>query len=274
MAKDPFERWREAMAQWSGDETPDPTALGPTGWPMLPFPGPGTAGAEDPLSPAAGTKTAVRQLYRTLDELDAGAGAAEMFTGEGSGGSAPDLWSAYREALGSETSGEGSQAAAAGRGMGSMLVGTYLVWLYSLGQLLLESYAMRLVHDEVVREAHQGTADTLEWLLGLSQTDREELLRRATDVDDDLVDEMAAVRGRRNDHVYNLGRLDAVDLEDPVGDARAYLAVLRALDERATEGEAFHYLPEDGGGAEADSATGGDEDSASGGDESAAGDEN
>jgi hypothetical protein len=76
MPEDPFERWRQAMAQWTGGGSPDPTDLGPIGWPMLPFPGVGMTGGEDPLSPAAGTKTAVRQLYRTLDELDAhGAGA-------------------------------------------------------------------------------------------------------------------------------------------------------------------------------------------------------
>ena len=244
MTDDPFEVWRRTMQQWTGGEAPDPTALGPTGWPMFPFPNAGVTGGEDALSPAVGTKTAVRQLYRTLDELDAhgvgaggGLGAGAGFPGAGG----TDLFSAYREAMGFGPDDEGESGA--GPQVGSMLVGTYLVWLYSLGQLLLESYAMRLVHDEVVVADHRGTADTLEWLLGQSQAEREELLRRSTDVDDDLIDEMAAIRARRNDLVFNLGRWDAVDVDDPVGDARAFLAVLRALDERATDREPFRYLP-------------------------------
>lgn len=236
------------MQQWSGGDSGDPTSLGPTGWPMVPFPAAGMAGGEDALSPAAGTKTAVRQLYRTLEELAAHGVDAESLSGAGAGfpgAGGTDLWAAYREAMGLGGAGEGE--AAEGPELGSMLVGTYLVWLYSLGQLLLESYAMRLVHDELVLEDHRGTSDTLEWLLGQSQAEREALLRRCTGVDDDLVDEMAAVRSRRNDLVYNLGRWDAVDLDDPVGDARSFLAVLRALDERATDGQPFSYLPGEGG---------------------------
>jgi len=230
MAEDPFERWRETMRRFAGGEAPDPADLGPTGWPMLPFPS--GSGAADPLSPAGGTKTAVRQLYRSLEELESGSSPV---------GASADLWAAYREALGLEEGETG--AAAVGERVGAMLVGTYLVWLYSLAQLLVESYTMRLVHDELVVDDHRNTSGTLEWLWGLSQGEREALLRRCTEVDDGLVDDLQAIRGRRNDLVYNLGTWEAVDLEDPLGDAREYLRVLGELEDRATAGEPFRYLP-------------------------------
>jgi hypothetical protein len=119
---------------------------------------------------------------------------------------------------------------------------TYRVWFYSLAQILVESYTLRLVHDELVVDDHRRTTATQQWLWSLSQANREELLRRCTAVDDDLVDEMEAARTRRNELLYDFGSWGETDVQDSLTDAQRYLRVLTALDDLVTDGTGFSYF--------------------------------
>ena len=250
--EDPFELFRQTVKQFNPNRTPfDPSEFGALGWPMTPLPATGFAGNNNVFSPEAGTKRAVTQLYSAIEELeDAPLGTEAAPT---------DVWEKYLEMF----SMEGFTPKDAPERFGTMLLGTYQVWLYSLSQLLVESYTMQLVSQELVIEAHENSLRTQEWLWELSQPDREQLLMRCTDIDDELVEEMTDVRTRRNELLYNLGSWDRVALEDPVGDARRYLQVLTELDALVNDEHAFSYLPsgEDADGGDAsETAEGTEED--------------
>jgi hypothetical protein len=142
------------------------------------------------------------------------------------------------------------------------VVSTYSVWLHSLSQLLVESYSIRILHDELVAEDYRHSTATQRWLWGLSQADREELLRRCTGLDADVVDEMQATRKRRNELLYTFGSWGDGEFENPLEDGRRYLRVLTALDERVTEGTGFSFFPHDA--EDSDAEAGADEDGGTG----------
>lgn len=246
--EDPFELFRQTVKQFNPSRAPfDPSEFGALGWPMTPLPAGGFAGTDDVFTPEAGTKRAVTQLFSAIEELDdvpMGADAAPT-----------DIWEQYLETF----SMDGFTPSDTPERFGAMMLGTYQVWLYSLSQLLVESYTMQLVTKELVVDDHENSLRTQEWLWELSQPDREQLLMRCTDVDDGLIEEMQDVRTRRNELLYDLGSWDRVALEDPVGDARRYLHVLNELDDLVNGENGFSYLPEESG----DSGT--DDTGASGG---------
>lgn len=117
--------------------------------------------------------------------------------------------------------------------------------------MLVESYTLRLVHDELVTEAHRQSTRTQKWLWGLPQSDREQLLLRCTDVPDDLVEEMQMLRRQRNELLYTFGSWDDVEFDESLDDARRVLEVLTALDDRVTDDSPFSYLPEESDGDDA-----------------------
>lgn len=234
--EDPFELFRQTVKQFNPSRAPfDPSEFGALGWPMTPLPAGGFAGNDDVFTPEAGTKRAVTQLFSAIEELEnvpMGADAAPT-----------DIWGQYLDAF----SMDGFTPSDTPERFGAMMLGTYQVWLYSLSQLLVESYTMQLVTKELVVEDHENSLRTQEWLWELSQPDREQLLMRCTDVDDSLVEEMQDVRTRRNELLYDLGSWDRVALEDPVGDARRYLHVLNELDDLVNGENGFSYLPDESG---------------------------
>jgi len=229
MTDDPFELFRQSVSQFSSTTSGfDPREFGALGWPMTPFPMPG-AGTENPLSPEAGTKQAITQLYSAMAELDEkqfGADSAPM-----------DFWEQYVDMM------PGSFPDDAPDRVGSMMLGTYLVWLNSLSQLLVESYTVRFLSKEIVEEDHRNAIGTEEWLWQLSQPNKEQLLLRCTDVEDELVEEMEAARERRNELLLSFGNWDEVTMEDPLGDAKRYLHVLNGLEERVAE-SSYEFFPE------------------------------
>lgn len=225
MDGDPYELFRKTLEGFSSSGSMfDPTSFGMIGWPMTPLPMQGMAGAE--MTPEAGTKRAVRQLYSSIETLD------EQLLG----GTPPDGW---EQALAGFPTQSPERVAA-------MLLGTYQVWLHNLCQLLVESYTIRLLYEELVVPAHRQDAGTSEWMLALPQPDREQLLMRCTDIDDDLVDDMAALRSKRNELLYSMGAWDEFTLEDPVTDGRRYMELLSDLDALVSDGDSYAYLPTDG----------------------------
>lgn len=231
MADDPFEMFRRAVEQFDPGEGFDPATFGALGWPMTPFPARGVG--PNPLSPEAGTKHALTQLFTAIEELSEG----PVSTGD-----APvEVWQRYAE----QFDAGGFEPANTAERVGTMVAGTYQVWLYSLAQLLVEAYTLRLLFDRLVVEEHRERLGTQEWLWELAQSDREQLLLRCTDIDDDLVEEMQAIRSRRNELFYDLGSWDRITRKDPVGEARRYLRVLTELDALVSEGDGYRFLPGD-----------------------------
>lgn len=219
---DPYELFRKTLEGFSSTGSAfDPGGFGTVGWPMTPLPLQGMSGAE--MTPEAGTKRAVRQLYSSIETLD------EQLLG----GSPPEGW---EQAFSGFTSQSSERVV-------SMMLGTYQLWLHNLSQLLIESYTVRLIYDELVVEGYRNEMGTSEWLLGLPQSDREQLLLRCTDIDDELVSQMEQLRSRRNELLYSMGSWDEVTLEQPVEDGQRYMALLQALDDRATDGEGYAFLP-------------------------------
>jgi hypothetical protein len=186
------------------------------------------------LSPEDSTKQAVRQLYGALDAF--------------SGGTATDFWTQYLDATGFDASAFGPEQ------LSAAAVRTYRIWFYSLTQLLVETYSLRLVHDELVVEAHHNATRTQEWLWGLPQAYREQLLLRCTDVEDDLVEEMQDLRTHRDRLLYSFGNWDSIEFDESLADARRALDVLTALDDLVTEGAAFSYRPDSNEESQADGA--------------------
>jgi hypothetical protein len=229
---DPFGPFRRVFDQFDAAGS---GSLPGMGWPLAPLPVPGSAAGT--ASPEASTKQTVKQLYSALDAL---AGSDSM-------ASASDVWTQYFDAFDVDASafGPGELTAATLR--------TYRIWFFSLAQLLVESYTLRLVHDELVIEDHRSATGTQEWLWGLPQSDREQLLERCTNVPDDLVDEMATLRRRRDELLYTFGGWDDVAVDDSLADARRSLDVLTALDDRVTDGSPFSYVPDGSGDSDAES---------------------
>ena len=239
---DPFEPFRRFLQQFGEASGGFDTATAPgMGWPLSPAPIPGMTGTGAFQSPERSTKHAVRQLYSGIDAL--------------SGGSPGTAWEQYFDAVDLSSMGTPDQFAGA-------VVSTYSVWLHSLSQLLVESYSIRILHDELVAEDYRHSTATQRWLWGLSQADREELLRRCTGLDADVVDEMQATRKRRNELLYTFGSWGDGEFENPLEDGRRYLRVLTALDERVTEGTGFSFFPHDA--EDSDAEAGADEDGGTG----------
>lgn len=228
-ASDPFRQLLEQFGA-GGSQTPPPAP----GF-LLPFPMPGSDAA-----PAERTKRAVRQLY----------GAIAGLSGSDSGETLLDAWQQYADLFDVE----GSLATAPAQ-VGSAAVTTYRVWFASLAQLLVESYTVKLLHDELVVDRHRWTSETQQWLWGLPQSTREQLLWRCTDVEDDLVGEMEAARASRDELLYAFGAWSDAEFETALEDARRYLRVLTALDDLAAESGGFSYFPADATAESSESET-------------------
>lgn len=222
---EPFAPFRQLFEQFdAGGPSGAPPALG---FPLSPFPMPGVGASG--LSPEDSTKRTVRQLYAALSALSGAEGRES--------GTMVDAWQRYADLFDLDTSVSNAPAQVSAAAMT-----TYRVWFYSLAQILVESYTLRLVHDELVVDDHRRTTATQQWLWSLSQANREELLRRCTAVDDDLVDEMEAARTRRNELLYDFGSWGETDVQDSLTDAQRYLRVLTALDDLVTDGTGFSYF--------------------------------
>ncbi|WP_302080716.1 hypothetical protein [Salinibaculum rarum] len=233
---DPFQPFRQLFDQF---ESTGSNSMPGLGWPLSPVPIP--TGDTAPMSPEESTKRAVKQLYSALAALS----ETESMTATGG------AWKQYLDAFDLEATSFGPEQLTAAT------LRTYRVWFFSLTQVLVESYTLRLVQDELVVEDHRQRTGTQKWLWALPQSDREQLLKRCTDVPDDLVAEMKALRQRRDELFYTFGGWDEVTVDDSLDDLRRSLAVLTALDDRVSEGTPFSYLP-DGSSGEASIDTGDD----------------
>ena len=192
------------------------TAMGPLS-PLSLAGGGGTA------SPEEGTKRAIRQLYAVLVGLDEGS---------------MDTW----KQLFDTATFDGPFSLEAFTGVAET---TYRVWFHGLAQLLVESFTLRIVHEELVADGHRHTTETGRWLWRMPQADREQLLLRCTDVDDDLVSEMQEARRHRDELLYDFGSWGEADAKSTLADARQHLEVLTALERQAVEGSVFTYFPSD-----------------------------
>jgi len=219
---DPFGPFKRFLDQFDASGT---GSLPGMGWPLSPLPVPGAGGPA--VSPENSTKQALKQLYSALAALSEGETAS----------SAGSLWQQYLDAFDVDASAFGPEQLTAAT------LRTYRIWFFSLTQLLVESYTLRVVHDELVIEDHRTATGTQEWLWGLAQSDREQLLKRCTTVPDDLVAEMETVRRRRDELLYTFGGWDDATIDESLADAQRSLEVLTALDDRVTDGTPFSYLP-------------------------------
>jgi hypothetical protein len=221
---DPFAQFRRLFEQFGTDSQDVPPALV---FPLSPFPTPGVGSGG--LSPEDSTKRTIRQLYTALAGV----------TGNDAGRQITDIWQQYADFFDLDASGTSSTDQIAGAAMT-----TYRVWFYSLAQMLVEGYTLRLVHDELVVDAHRGTTGTQQWLWTIPQSDREQLLRRCTTVDDELVDEMETARRRRDELLYTFGNWTDAAIDNSLEDAQRYLRVLTGLDDLVTDGTGFSYFPQ------------------------------
>jgi hypothetical protein len=230
---DPFRSFRQLFEQF---DMTDSASIPGVGWPLSPVPIPGDSVVA--TSPEASTKQAVKQLYSALAALS----ESESVAATG------DAWSQYLDAFEFDTTAFGPEQLAAAT------LRTYRIWFFSLTQVLVESYTLRLVHDELVVETHRQKTGTQKWLWGLPQSDREQLLERCTDVPGDLVAEMRTLRHRRDKLLYTFGGWDDVEFDDSLEELRSTLEVLTALDDRVTDGSPFSYFPKNTETGDADSA--------------------
>lgn len=223
----PFRSFQQVFEQFG---TTGSDSIPGLGWPLSPVPIPsGGAGA---VSPEKSTKQAVKQLYSSL---------AALSENESVASAGNNAWGQYLDAFEFDTTTFGPEQLTAAT------LRTYRIWFFSLTQVLIESYTLRLVHDELVVENHRHQTGTQKWLWGLPQSDREQLLERCTDVPDDLVAEMETLRHRRDELLYTFGGWDDVEFEDSLEELRSTLEVLTALDDRVTDGSAFSYFPKNAG---------------------------
>lgn len=217
----PFERF---MEQFGAQGT---SGLGSFDVPMMPFQGIGLGQASGPLSPEAGTRQTVRQLYTAIEELT------------GSSGSSPTtLWQQYQDLFNLDASAWSPDR------FWSYAMTTNQIWLHSLSQLLVEAYTLRLIHDTLITDDYRHRTGTQKWLWTLSQSNREELLLRSAGVDEELVEAMRTARERRNELLYDVGSWSEVDFETPLEDAQRYMRILDALDDLVNDGVGFQYLPD------------------------------
>lgn len=215
----PFTPFAKLLAGFvPGDETdaPVPFPLSPVA--VLGRRGGGTA------SPEEGTKRAVRQLYAVLLGLSS---------------DSPE--STWRQLLDTAVFDAPSFTVEKFTGVTAT---TYRIWFHTLAQMLVESYTLRIIHDELVVDDHERTTETGRWLWRLPQSDREQLLLRCTDVDDETVEQMQIARRHRDELLYDFGAWGDIDAGEGLADARQHLAVLTALDARATEGSVFPFFPD------------------------------
>lgn len=229
---DPFELFKQTLKQFDASETTfDPGAFALYGWPMTPFPVAGSSEQGSNSTPAVGTKNAVTQLYAAIEALD-----SIPFQD----GSVSSDWSDVLAGMTHDQFVPDSPER-----VGSLLRSTYQIWFCSFSQLLVESYTVRILSDELVVADHRNEFQTYKWLLELSQADREQLLLRCTEIDDELVGEMEAARGTRNELLYSFAGWDELTLENALEDATRYLHVLQQLDSRVVSGPGYSYLPDD-----------------------------
>jgi len=175
-------------------------------------------------SPEEGTKRAVRQLFAVLAGL--------------SDDSPEDAWQQLLDTAIFDAPGFTVEK------LTGVTTTTYRIWFHSLAQLLVESFTLRLIHEELVVAEHAHTTETGRWLWRLPQADREQLLKRCTDLDSEVVDEMQAARRHRDELLYDFGSWDEIDAESAFADARQHVDVLTALEGYATDGTAFTYVPD------------------------------
>lgn len=226
MTNNPFELLEQALSQVDASaDAFDPAAFGTGGWPMNPLLPPGFEDGTVP-TPTVGSKQAIRSLYTAIQAIDDGVIAGS-----------PDLQNTLLGLLGVENG-----HAPGGEEFESFLLGSYVLWLHSMGQLLVESYSVAILAQDLVTDAHRGTPETQQWLWQLSQADREQLLKRCTDLEDGVTDEMTTARRQRNELLTSLGQWEGVDHETPVADARRYLEILDALDDRVPQTGSFDFL--------------------------------
>lgn len=232
---DPFRPFQQLFEQF---DTSGSDSMPGVGWPLSPVPFPG--GQTDTPSPEESTKQALKQLYSALAALS------------GNESPAGGVWNRYLDAFDVDAANFGPEQLTA------TTLRTYRIWFFSLTQMLVESYTLRVVHDELVVEDHRQTPGTQKWLWSLPQSDREQLLKRCTDVPDDLVEAMESLRHRRDELLYTFGGWDDVEFDNSLDDLRRSLEVLTALDDRVTDGAPFSYFPDN---SRLDETDGADEES-------------
>lgn len=193
-------------------------------FPLSPFAIFGGRGRSGTASPEEGTKRAVRQLYAVLAGL--------------SSDSPKDAWRQLLDTAVFDAPGFTLEK------LTGVTATTYRIWFHSLAQLLVESFTLQIVHEELVVDEHRRTTETGRWLWRLPQADREQLLRRCTGVEDDVVDEMQAARRHRDELLYDFGSWGDIDAGASLADARQHLRVLTALEGYVAEGTVFSYFPD------------------------------
>jgi hypothetical protein len=202
---------------------PTDSDASPAMFPLSPFAIFGGQERQGTASPEEGTKRAVRQLYAVLAGL--------------SSDSPQDAWKQLLDTAVFDAPGFTVEK------LTGVTATTYRIWFHSLAQLLVESFTLQIVHEELVVEDHRRTTETGRWLWRLPQADREQLLRRCTGVDDEIVDEMQAARRHRDELLYDFGSWGDIDAGASLADARQHLRVLTALEDYVTDGTVFSYFP-------------------------------
>ncbi len=222
---DPFAPFKQFMEQFGSQDT---SGFGSLGMPMTAFPGMGInqMGMGGPMSPEAGTQASLKQLYTAIEELSGGGGATPT-----------NVWQQYQDAFDLDASAWSPDR------LWSYAMTTNQIWFHSLSQLLVEAYTLRLIHDELISDPYRHSTGTQEWLWTLSQPDREQLLLRSLDIDEELIEEMRTARERRNELLYDIGSWSDLDFESPVEDAQRYMRILDRLDDLTADTPGFDYLP-------------------------------
>lgn len=227
----PFAPFTKLLDEVGADEAAEAALR----FPFSPLALAGGRGRSGTASPEEGTKRAVKQLYAVLVGLDSE--------------SPVDTWKQLFDTAVFDASSFTFEK------FTGVATTTYRIWFHSLAQLLVESFTLQIIHDELVVADHRRTTETGRWLWRLPQADREQLLLRCTDLDDEVVRDMQTARRNRDELLYDFGSWGDIEAGDSVAKARLHLEVLRALESRVTEGTVFSYFPD---GAEAAESADGD----------------
>lgn len=224
---DPFAPFKQFMETFGSQDT---SGIGSLGMPMSAVPGMGMGMSQmsAPMSPEAGTQASLKQLYSAIEELSGGSGTTPA-----------NFWQQYQDVFDMDASAWSPDR------FWSYAMTTNQIWFHSLSQLLVEAYTLRLIHEELISDAYRHSTGTQEWLWTLSQPDREELLLRTLDIDEELVEEMRQARDRRNELLYDIGSWGDLDFDTPMEDAQRYMRILDKLDELVSDTPGFDYLPSD-----------------------------
>lgn len=105
----------------------------------------------------------------------------------------------------------------------------------ALSQVLIEAYSIDIIDDKLINDRYSGSNSTTEFLEGLSQPTREQLIQRTEILDAHVVRDMMQVRKTRNEVVHELHSAEFIDyINDSLSDINRCIDVIIEIEQLLT----------------------------------------